>query len=410
MKLLYFDCFSGAAGDMIVAALLDAGLDFEVLEANLASLKLPGWAASSEKVRRGALTGTKFTVTASESSQPKRNLDDILSIIGSAALPGRAAETAAAIFQRLARAEAKVHGMEPNQVHFHEIGAIDSIIDIVAAAVGIELLGIAEVHCSAIPTGRGTIDSQHGTLPVPAPATAELLKGVRTIAPASQGQIGEMTTPTAAAVLATLASSFGPIPDMAIQAVGYGAGTREESRPGAPPNLLRVFIGDSDDDSQVDSMVELSANLDDCTGEVIGVTIDKLLQAGCADAWAAPIYMKKSRPAWTLSALCSAGNVSRAEEIIFAETTTFGIRRRACARSKLARRHVTVETPYGPIRVKIGSRDGNVITASPEFADCSSAAEAHGVPVTETIAAASRAYRLSHSGLGEPPHKTGAED
>ncbi|MCD4699617.1 MAG: nickel pincer cofactor biosynthesis protein LarC [Phycisphaerae bacterium] len=401
MKLLYFDCFSGAAGDMIVGALLDAGLDFETLKEKLASLKLPGCVISASKVRRGALTGTKFTVTAPKADQPHRNLDDILSIIRTAALPGRSAETAEAIFQQLARAEAKVHGIDPSRVRFHEIGAIDSIIDIVAAAVGIEILDIEEVHCSAIPTGGGTIESQHGTLPVPAPATVELLKGAKTIAPAGQGQIGELTTPTAAAVLSTLARSFGPIPAMELQAVGYGAGTREDAGPGAPPNLLRVFIGNSSDDGEVDCMVELSANLDDCTGEVIGATINQLLQAGCADAWAAPIYMKKSRPAWTLSALCSAGDVSRAEEIIFAETTTFGIRRRACTRSKLARRHVTVETPYGPIRVKIGSRDGNVITASPEFADCLAAAEAHGVPVSEAIAVAIEAYRKQGPGTGD---------
>ncbi|MDY7010322.1 MAG: nickel pincer cofactor biosynthesis protein LarC [Planctomycetota bacterium] len=398
MKLLHFDCFSGAAGDMIVGAMLDAGLDFETLKENLASLKLPGCDISAEKVRRGALTGTKFAVTAPEADQPHRNLDDILLIIRSASLPGRSAENAEAVFRRLADAEAKVHGTDPSLIHFHEIGAIDSIIDIVAAAVGIELLGIEEVYCSAIPTGGGVIESLHGTLPVPAPATVELLKGAKTIAPTGQDQTGELTTPTAAAVLTTLARSFGPIPAMELQSVGYGAGTREETSPGAPPNLLRVFIGNSTDDGAVDCMVKLSANLDDCTGELIGATIDKLLRAGCVDAWAAPIYMKKSRPAWTLSALCSPGDVNRAEEIIFAETTTFGIRRRTCTRSKLARRHVTVETPYGPIRVKIGSRDGNVITASPEFTDCSSAAEAHGVPVAEAIAAAAEAYRKQGPG------------
>ncbi len=398
MKLLYFDCFSGAAGDMIVGALLDAGLDFDTLKENLASLKIPGCDISADKVRRGALTGTKFTVTAMETNQPHRNLDDILSIIRSAALPGRSAENAEAIFRRLAQAEAKVHGINPSQVHFHEIGAIDSILDIVAAAVGIEILGIEKVHCSAIPTGRGTIESQHGTLPAPAPATVELLKGAKIAEPADQNRTGELTTPTAAAVLTTLARSLGPIPAMELQAVGYGAGARDDAGPGTPPNLLRVFIGNSTDDGTVDCAVELSANLDDCTGEVIGATIDKLLRSGCADAWAAPIYMKKSRPAWTLSALCSPGDVSRAEEIIFAETTTLGIRRRTCTRSKLARRHVTVETPYGPIRVKLGSRDGNIITASPEFADCSSAAEAHGTPVKEAIAAAIEAYRKQGPG------------
>ncbi len=398
MNLAYFDCFSGAAGDMIVGALLDAGLDFEALQKQLAGLKLPGCDISASKVRRGALAGTKFTVTASEADQPHRNLDDILSIIRSAALPGRSAETAEAIFRRLAQAEAKVHDMDVAKIHFHEVGAVDSIIDIVAAAVGIEMLGIEEVHCSPIPLGRGTVEAEHGTLPLPAPATVELLKGATTAEAITEGVTGELTTPTAAAVLTTLARSVGPVPAMALSAVGYGAGSREDTGPGEPPNLLRVFIGNSADDGSVDCMVELSANLDDCTGEVIGATIEKLLQAGCADAWAAPIYMKKSRPAWTLSALCAPADVGRAEEIIFTETTTLGVRRRTCTRSKLARRHVTVETAYGPIRVKIGSGDGNTITASPEFADCSSAAEAHGAPVKEVIAAAIQVHRESQEG------------
>ncbi len=390
MKLAYFDCFSGAAGDMIVGALLDAGLSLEALLEQLDGIKLPGCNISAEKVRRGALSGTKFTVTSSETNQPHRNLDDILSIIHSASLPGRANKTSEAIFRRLAQAEAKVHGIDVAKIHFHEVGAVDSIIDIVAAAVGIEMLGIEKVLCSPIPLGRGTVQAAHGTLPLPAPATVELLKGATTAEAITEGVTGELTTPTGAAVLTTLTDSFGPAPAMELSAVGYGAGSRDSNA--GLPNLLRVLIGRASDTGAVDSVVELSTNLDDCTGEIIGATIEKLLQAGCLDAWASPIYMKKSRPAWTLSALCSPGDVTRAEEIIFAETTTLGIRRRTCTRSKLARREITVETRYGPIRVKTGEKE-KILTASPEFADCLSAAEAHGVPVKEVIAAAVQAYR-----------------
>ncbi len=401
MKLAYFDCFSGTAGDMIVGALLDAGLELKALQEQLAGIKLPGYDISAEKVRRGALSGTKFTVTSSESNPPHRHLDNILSIIHSAALPGRAGETAEAIFRRLAQAEAKVHGTDIAKIHFHEVGAVDSIIDIVAAAVGIEMLGIEEIFCSPIPLGRGTVEAAHGTLPLPAPATIELLRGATTAEAITEGVTGELTTPTGAAVLTTLTNSFGPAPAMELSSIGYGAGLRNnEAR---LPNLLRVLIGRAVDNGSVDSVVELSTNLDDCTGEIIGATIEKLLQAGCVDAWAAPIYMKKSRPAWTLSALCRPGDVTRAEEIIFTETTTLGIRRRTCTRSKLARREVTVETPYGPIRLKVGKSDTSELTASPEFADCLSAAEAHGVPVKEVMTASVEIYR-KEKGLGTCSH------
>jgi len=390
MKLAYFDCFAGAAGDMIVGAVLDAGLEIDRLRAELAKLKLPGCSVSAEKVRRAGLAGTKFTVAVEPADQPNRNLADVVAIIEAADLPPRAAERAKAIFARLAEAEARVHGTSPEHVHFHEVGAVDSIVDVVAAAVGIELLGIDKVICSPIPVGSGTVTTAHGVLPVPAPATAELLKGFPTAEPEAPPLSGELTTPTAAAVLTTLAERFGPMPAMEIEAVGYGAGSRD---PGDMPNLLRVLIGAESGAGAADTAVELSANLDDCTGEVLAATVEKLLAAGCVDAWCTPIYMKKSRPAWMLSVLCPPGEVQRAEQIIFAETTTLGIRRRVCGRSRLGRRHVTVETRYGAIRVKVGSLGGREMTASPEFSDCQAAAEAHGAAVKEVIAAAVQAYR-----------------
>ena len=387
MTLAYFDCFAGAGGDMIVGALLDAGCDLDALKAELKKLPLKGVAVRAEQVTRGGLAGVKFTVDLAEAAQPQRHLSDILTMVESAGFSRQVTSRVERIFTRLAEAEAKVHKIAPEEVHFHEVGAADSIVDIVSACAALELLGVERVYCSPIPVGGGTITCAHGALPAPSPATAALLVGAKTV----QSELeGEITTPTAAAVLTTLAQSFGPLPGMDVAAVGYGAGSRQG---GALPNLLRVYIGAESTQGQADSLIELSANIDDCTGEVIGATIEKLLAAGCADAWATPVFMKKSRPAWTLSALAGMADVDAAERIIFSETTTFGIRRRTVTRSKLTRRFETAETAYGPIRVKIGCIGGQVLSAAPEFADCLAAAEAHHAAVKEVMAAAMAAYR-----------------
>jgi uncharacterized protein (TIGR00299 family) protein len=386
MKLAYFDCFAGAGGDMIVAALLDAGADLDALKAHLARLGIGQYDLRVERVRRGGLAGLRFCVDA-PAKQPQRNLPDILACIDHADLPPRAADRAKAIFTRLAEAEAKAHRIDVGQVHFHEVGAVDSIMDIVGAAVAMELLGVDAVRCSPIPAGSGTITCSHGVMPVPAPATAELLRGV----PLGSAEIaGEATTPTAAAILTTLAKSYGPLPPMLISAVGCGAGTRDE---GPLPNLLRVFLGQAAEDGDADAVVELAANLDDCTGEVLGATIESLLAAGALDAWATPAVMKKSRPAWVLSVLCGPADVGTMEDILFSQTTTFGVRRRTWLRSKLLRRHETVQTPYGAVRVKVGRRGQKDVTVSAEFDDCLAAAKAHGAPVRDVMAAAVEAYR-----------------
>ena len=385
MKLAYFDCFAGAAGDMIVGALLDAGADAETLRAGLASLA-GGIGIRCEAVQRGGIAGTMFHVQQSGDS-PHRGLADILAMIDSADLPGRVAERAKAIFTRLGQVESQIHQVDLKHVHFHEVGAVDSIADIVGACLALESLGVDRIVCSAIPVGSGTVTCDHGQFPLPAPATAALLAGVPTKPGPNEG---EATTPTAAAILTTLADTFGQTPAMTVDAIGYGAGTREGD---AVPNLLRVFLGEASEDGSADTVVELSANIDDCTGEIIGAAIDKLLAAGCVDAWAAPIVMKKSRPAWMLSALCTEADVAAVEEIFFRETTTFGVRRRHCARRKLDRRYETVETPYGPIRIKLGLLEGRIVTASPEFADCAASADTHHVPVREVLASATAAYR-----------------
>jgi hypothetical protein len=376
---------------MIVAALLDAGCDFDALKAHLDTLDVGPCTLTAQAAVRGGMSATKFDVQipphdGHDHSHPHRRLKDCLDLIAKANLPGRAAGRASDIFTNLARAEAQVHGCTINEVHFHEVGAVDSIIDIVGACVALELLEINQVFCSVVPVGSGTITCQHGVIPVPSPATAELLRGFAT----RQGPIvGEMTTPTAAAILTTLAGQFGPMPTMDLDAVGYGAGTRDSDE---LPNLLRVFVGEISQCGTADTVVELTVNLDDCTGEIIGATIEKLLAAGCLDAWAGPIVMKKSRPAWQLSVLCSPGDASQAEDILLTETTSLGVRRRTCGRTKLSRDFQTVTTQFGPIRMKLGIRGGSILTASPEFDDCRQAAESHGQPVRTVMDAARAAF------------------
>ena len=387
MTTAYFDCFAGAGGDMIVGALIDAGCDFDALRGALSRLPLGNVELSAETVHRAGLAGIKFHVGLEHADHEHRHLADILGMIDSANLPNRAAERARRVFRRLAEAEAKVHHVDVEAVHFHEVGAVDSIIDVVGACLALELLGVDRVLCSAIPVGHGSIDSAHGRLPLPAPATAALLAGARTV---QLDLEAEATTPTAAALLTTLGDSYGALPEMDVSAVGFGAGTREN---GPLPNLLRVFLGKESSGGQADSLIELAANIDDATGEMIGAAIDRLLAAGCADAWATPVAMKKSRPAWMLCALAAPCDAAEAERIIFSETTTFGVRRRTVSRTKLDRSFETVETEFGPIRVKIGRLRGQTVTMSPEFEDCRLAAEAHHAAVKDALAAASAAYR-----------------
>ncbi len=463
MTLAYFDCFGGASGDMILGALLDAGLRLDDLRDALKRLGVTGYRLSAERVTRGGLGGTKFHVHLGEDepepphdhahdhdrphthdhghdhahehppahghshdhphdadlghSHPHRpatppepghdhphphehghahgrNLTDILHLLDHAGLSERADQWARRIFQRLAAAEAKVHNTTPDQVHFHEVGAVDSIVDIIGAAIALDRLGVDRVVCSPIPLGTGTVRCDHGLMPVPAPATAELMRdGV--IAPSDFPR--ELCTPTGAAILTTLAESFGPLPAMRVDAIGYGAGGRDD--PGRA-NLLRVFLGRDAAAGQADTVMELTANIDDLSGQLLGAVLEQLLEAGALDAWASPLVMKKSRPAWQLGVLCSPQAADALEGLIFRETTTIGIRRRPASRSKLARRHVRVETPYGPVRVKVSSAgDGEEYSATPEFDDCLQAARTHHVPVKEVQQAALERYR---QGQGQP--------
>lgn len=387
MKIAYFDCFSGAAGDMILGAMIDAGLDPAALRNDLARLPISGYEIEIQQVKKQGIAATKLNVHAPE-EKAHRHLHHITKIIDSAELPARVKERSIRIFTRLAEAEAKVHGSTIEKVHFHEVGAIDAIVDIVGAAIGMERLGIDRLVCSPIPTGNGTVTCQHGVMPVPAPATAELLVGVPL---AACDEMGELTTPTGAAILTTLAEGFGPIPPMRISSVGYSAGTRDGKR---RPNVLRLIMGDSAESaSDHDEIVVLETNLDDCTGEQIGHAVRCLFEAGALDVFTTPISMKKNRPGVMLSVLAPVEKETACEAVLFAETTTFGVRRSAWTRSKLERRSETVETPYGPIRMKIGLKKNEVVRASPEYDDCAAAAVARGVALECVMIAAQEAWR-----------------
>lgn len=391
MRIAYFDCFNGAAGDMILAALISAGLSVEALRAELAKLKLDGFRLEVRQLKKQGFAATKVDVHAKE-QQGHRHLHHITRIIDGSDLGDAVKDRARRIFTRLAEAEAKVHGSTIEKVHFHEVGAIDAIVDIVGASIAVDLLSIDRIVCSPIPTGSGTVKCEHGLMPVPAPATAELLVGVPI---ALSDEMAELCTPTGAAILSTLAGSFGPLPPMRTTQIGYGAGTRDGK---TRPNLIRVFLGESDTPSGLleDEITVLEANLDDASGQQIGHAFEALFAAGALDVFAVPIQMKKNRPGVMLCVLASPEKAAACEAMIFAQTPTFGVRRFLCARRKLDRRTDTVATRYGPVRVKIGLRAGVVCMVAPEYEDCAAAAKTHGTGLHEVAFAAESAWRAAN--------------
>ena len=394
MSIAYFDCFSGCSGDMILGALIDAGLDPALLRGRLESLAVQGFSLRVEKCTKKGLAATQVTVDLDDQAeQPHRHLKHIRQIIDDSQLTPGVKERALDVFQRLAEAEAGVHGTTIEKVHFHEVGAVDAIVDIVGACIGLEALGVDRVVCSPIAVGSGTVVCAHGELPVPAPATARLLQGVPL---ASCDEVGELTTPTGAALLTTLADSFGPIPSMCITATGYGAGRREGRR---RPNVLRLVLGTAaaSDDDTGDEIMVLEANLDDTRPETIGYVMDRLFEAGALDVFSTPIGMKKNRPAVLLTVLAEPARVAECEDLLFAETTTFGVRRHLTQRTKLQRTHETVTTRFGPIRVKVGRRSGRKVTAQPEYEDCRAAAERHQVALRTVMDEAALTWQAGQS-------------
>ena len=383
-RIAYFDCFSGASGDMILGALVDAGASLDELSAALAALPCGPISLSSEKTARGGMRATKVRVDVPH-EHAHRGLSQISEIIGRSSLPHPVQKNALRIFTRLAEAEASVHGCPVEEIHFHEVGALDAIADIVGACATLNQLGIETVEFSILSLGSGTVKAAHGVLPVPAPATALLVKGME----CRMGPVdSELLTPTAAAILTTLGKQA-PDARMRIEHIGYGAGTKAFP---SHPNLLRVMIGERAEPAAADNVWVVESNLDDVTPEVCGYAIERLLAAGALDAYAVPIQMKKSRSALMLCAIVEEDALAKVEEMFFAETTTFGVRRHRVLRTKLVREFVSVSTPHGVVKVKVGRTGGKIVTASPEYEDCRRIAQETGLPLREVMAAVMQAY------------------
>lgn len=373
MKAAYFDCYSGVSGDMILGALIDAGLDPSALINTLAALPLSGYEITTEKVVKNGMAATRVTVAVS-GRQHDRGLNDILGIIDAASLPGRVKQAASDIFRAIARTEAEIHNVDIDRIHFHEVGAVDSIIDIVGACAGLDLLGIESVFCSRINVGEGTVNTAHGILPVPAPATAALLRGVPVY---SNGIQAELATPTGAAIMTHFTHRFGPLPGMKIESIGYGAGMRDLTI----PNLLRVYIGEEETRPGHDAVVSIETNIDDMNPEFYGHVIERLLAAGALDAYITPVIMKKGRTGTLLTVLASEATAAGVRNVIFAETTTAGIRYHTMERAVLTRETRRVATRYGEVAVKFLTDGNRVITVSPEYEDCRRIAIERDVPL-----------------------------
>jgi uncharacterized protein (TIGR00299 family) protein len=379
MTIAYFDCFSGISGDMTLGALVDAGVPFEVLRAELAKLDVRGYTLEQKPVKRSGLGATKVDVVLDGREQPARHLSAIREIIRASGLKESVKQKALNIFQRLAEVEAKVHGTTTDKVHFHEVGAVDAMVDIVGSVIGLELLGITEIIASPVNVGSGTVHTAHGRLPVPAPATVELLRGVPLY---SSSITFELTTPTGAAIITTLASFFGPLPQMRIDRVAHGAGSKE--LPGQP-NVLRLFLGEYALTPDAETSVLIETNIDDMNPQVYEHLIDRLMQAGAHDAFLTPIIMKKGRPGILLSVLTDPAKSDVVLDIVFRETTSIGVRIQQVGRRKLAREIREVETSYGRVRVKVSKRGDEVLTATPEYEDCRRLAEEKQVPLKHVM-------------------------
>ena len=382
MKIAYFDCFSGISGDMTVGALLDAGLKIETLEKELNKLGLSGYQLEVNKVVKKGISGTQFKVKIKEEGVERR-FKDILDILEKSKLDEEIKKETEKIFFNIAQAESKIHRKDIDKIHFHEIGGLDSIIDIASAVIGIKTLGIEEIHSSALPVGRGFVKCAHGVIPVPAPATLELLKNI----PIYSGGIeSEMITPTGAGIIGTLAKSFGERPLMKIERIGYGAGEKEFTI----PNLLRVSIGEKilkdenlKDGYVSDETVLIESNIDDMNPEFYDYIMEKLFFKGALDVFLTPIQMKKNRPAHMLSIIVFEQNLKEILEVLFSESTTLGVRIRETKRLRLAQKNFITETKYGKIRVKVGMFKGKIKNIAPEYEDCKKMAQQHQVPLKE---------------------------
>jgi uncharacterized protein (TIGR00299 family) protein len=380
VRAVHFDCFSGISGDMTLGALIDAGADAGAVRAGLNSFGLP-IRLEVARVRKGGFAATQVFIHAPEQEQ-HRFLPDVEEILGRGALSEAQRALALRIFRRLAEAESTVHGMPLERVHFHEVGALDSVADIAGVAIALDTLGIEHFTSRSVPTGSGTVKCAHGIMPIPTPGTAELLKG----APLAPSTIkAELTTPTGAAILAATVTEWTETPVMKVRSIGHGAGTKDFLD---QPNLLRVFVGEMSqtNDGRADQVWVLETNLDDVTAEVVGYCFEQLFAAGALDVFSTPIQMKKNRPGVLLSVITPASAVDALEAILFRETETFGIRKYVVQRNKLQRESVIVETRWGPVKGKRGWRDDGPSVFTPEYEDCARVAREHGVPLRRVFA------------------------
>ena len=391
VRICYLDCFSGIAGDMLLGALVDAGLDIEELRSVIGKLGIEGLALDAAPVKRGGLAATKVRV-ATARDHSHRSLSKIERIIGESELDDGIKGDSLRVFQRLGEVEALAHAIPIEKVHFHEVGALDSIADIVGSCAGLRALGVDRVECSAINLGSGSVQAAHGTLPVPAPATARLVEGVPTY---SDGPAVELTTPTGAALAVTLSSAFGPPPAMRIAKSGYGAGTRDF--PGRA-NLLRVLVGDAEETRPAPGEVwVLEATIDDMTPEMAGYALERLLEAGALDVTLTPVYMKKNRPGFNLTVLAAPPDRIALGELMLSETSTIGIRESLARRRTLDRTWKRVRTRYGTVRVKTAGAAGSRSNFAPEYEDCRRLAREHGVPFKRVWEQANLEYLRSEA-------------
>jgi uncharacterized protein (TIGR00299 family) protein len=419
MKIAYFDLFCGLSGDITLGALVDAGLPLAELKRGLAKLPLKGYALSSRRVMKHAIAATKVDVTiAGQRQKPHSHerhdhdhdhghdhghdhchehphdhghshtsLKEILALIKKSGLPAPVKASASDCFLRLGKVEGAIHGVDPLKVSFHEVGAVDSIVDIVGSCLGLHLLGIEEVYCSRVPIAHGEIQTRHGRLPNPGPAALGLLRGFPMV-PVDIDR--EILTPTGAALLATFVREPGRFPDMTLSAIGWGAGEWDLPQ---RANVARVLLGERASSDESDSICLVETNLDNASGELVGYLFEKLFAAGAVDVYTTAIQMKKSRPGVKVSVLVAPSKRAAVEDVLLRETPTFGVRRVLMERNKLGRREQSVATPYGSIRVKVGLIDDEELKASPEYEDCRAAAEKHGVPLAKVVESARQAYR-----------------
>ncbi len=379
-RVVYFDCPSGASGDMVLGALVDAGVGIEALRTELDRLGVPGWTLTAREVRRGAFRATKVDVQVDLGApRVQRHLADITGILGGSGLAPAIVATATRIFTRLAEAEARVHGTTVDEVHFHEVGAIDAIVDVTGAVVGLHLLGAEAVHVSALPLGGGFVDTAHGRMPIPGPGTAELLRGFPVI---DTGVRAELVTPTGAAILTTLATGAGRMPAMTVERVGYGAGTAD--LPGTP-NVLRCFVGEVVEAGATETIAQVETTIDDMSPQLYEPLMDRLFAAGALDVFLTPVIMKRSRPGTVLTALCHPERVGDLSRVLFEESSTIGVRWTEMSRVRLEREMVTLTTAYGALPAKVSRLGGRIVTVTPEFAEVARIAREKSLPVREVL-------------------------